>query len=155
MNDIQVSFVSRSALEALPLLHVLAMDRNRLTDESFQAPLGGMIAEIDFSNNFLQHVPVLNSAMTDLELRANAIKYVRAADLHAAPRLRTLDMSYNGLTRIENGAFDRLYDLERVDLNSHDFECDCLISDLKSFLTNDHVHEDALKSIMCANEQHR
>ena len=147
----QISFIGKAALGALQELRVLQLDRNRVTDESFECSFGGKLAEIDLSYNMLENVPKLNPAIEKIRLTANKIQFVSRNDLEPAARLKTIDLSYNSIKRVENGSFSRLFDLNRVEIAGNDFLCDCHLKDLKFFL--EETQTSTTDMIICADQK--
>ena len=147
----QISFIGQSALGALSELRVLQLDRNRVTDESFECSFGGKLAEIDLSYNMLENVPKLNPAIEKIRLTANKIQFVSRDDLEPAARLKTIDLSFNSIKRVENGSFSRLFDLNRVEIAGNDFLCDCHLKDLKIFL--EETQTQTTDMIICADKK--
>ena len=147
----QISFIGESALGGLSELRVLQLDRNRVTDESFESSFGGKLAEIDLSYNMLENVPKLNPAIEKIRLTANKIQFVSRDDLEPAARLKTIDLSFNSIKRVENGSFSRLFDLNRVEIAGNDFLCDCHLKDLKVFL--EETQTQTTDMIICADKK--
>ena len=147
----QISFISGSALGGLSELRVLQLDRNRVSDESFESSFGGKLAEIDLSYNMLESVPKLNPAIEKIRLTANKIQFVSRDDLEPAARLKTIDLSFNSIKRVENGSFSRLFDLNRVEIAGNDFLCDCHLKDLKFFL--EETQTQTTDMIICADKK--
>ena len=146
----QISFIGKAALGALQELRVLQLDRNRVTDESFECSFGGKLAEIDLSYNMLENVPKLNPAIEKIRLTANKIQFVSRDDLEPAARLKTIDLSFNSIKRVENGSFSRLFDLNRVEIAGNDFLCDCHLKDLKFFL--EETQTQTTDMLICADK---
>ena len=147
----QISFIGKSALNGLQELRVLQLDRNRVTDESFECSFGGKLAEIDLSYNMLENVPKLNPAIEKIRLTANKIQFISRDDLEPAARLKTIDLSFNSIKRVENGSFSRLFDLNRVEIAGNDFLCDCHLKDLKFFL--EETQTSTTDMIICADQK--
>ena len=134
LSSNQINKVSANALTSLTSLRVLYLDHNQLVDTSFDADFTGILAEIVLSHNELESVPKLNAAIEELRLTSNNIRSVSRSQLEAAPRLKVLDLAFNSIQHIENGAMERLFDLERIELDGHDYVCDCHLTGLKRFL---------------------
>lgn len=134
LSSNKITQIPARSLQPLTNLRVIYLDHNRLHDGSFEDEFGGRLAEIILNHNQLESIPQLNAAIEELRLTSNSIQSVTRADLEAAPRLKVLDLAFNAITHVENGAMERLFDLERIELDGRHYVCDCHLIGLKQFL---------------------
>ena len=134
LSSNKINLVPAQSLNSLSNLRVIYLDHNRLNDSSFEDDFAGRLAEIVLNHNQLESIPKLNAAIEELRLTSNSIESVSRQELQDAPRLKVLDLAFNAIRHVEDGAMERLFDLERIELDGHQYVCDCHLIGLKRFL---------------------
>ena len=159
LSSNKINLVPTGSLNSLSNLRVIYLDHNRLTDLSFEDDFAGRLAEIVLNHNQLESIPKLNAAIEELRLTSNSIKSVSREELQDAPRLKVLDLAFNSIRHVEDGAMERLFDLERIELDGHQYVCDCHLIGLKRFLQSraqaqseaQRYVETVLDKVICAD----
>ena len=142
LSDNQISYISSAALLSLSHVEVLFLNRNRLSDGSFEkGSLTGLdqLVELEISYNLLNHVPLgVPNTLEKLHMTSNKLEYIRKDEF--PNNLRLIDVSYNHLRAIEDGTLEGLSNLDRIDLSGNNWNCDCYLKSLKLFLNDNPVH---------------
>ena len=142
LSDNQISYISSAALLSLSHVEVLFLNRNRLSDGSFEkGSLTGLdqLVELEISYNLLNHVPLgVPNTLEKLHMTSNKLEYIRKDEF--PNNLRLIDVSYNHLRAIEDGTLEGLGNLDRIDLSGNNWNCDCYLKSLKLFLNDNPVH---------------
>ena len=158
LSQNQISFVSAASLQFLPAVEILYLDRNKLSDGSFE--LGalntlGNLDELELGYNFLTLIPSgINRALRRLHLTANQLVYLRTSQLNHFERLHTLDLAFNRIQSVEREAMQSLTSLVRIDLAGNNWNCDCYLRPLKRFLASNAAQHLALEHVLCGDEEH-
>ena len=151
LSDNQISYISSAALLSLSHVEVLFLNRNRLSDGSFEkGSLTGLdqLVELEVSYNLLNHVPLgVPNTLEKLHMTSNKLEYIRKDEF--PNNLRLIDVSYNHLRAIEDGTLEGLGNLDRIDLSGNNWNCDCYLKSLKLFLNDNPVHRGIREPIMC------
>jgi len=158
LSDNQLSYVSFDSLAKLTSLETLYLNRNRLSDGSFEhSALSSLnrLREFEISYNLLNHVPNdLQPSLEKLHMTSNKIEFIRSDEFEMLTKLRNIDLAYNRLRAIEHGTLDRLVSLDRIDLSGNNWNCDCNLKSLKIFLNNNGVHRGVREPVMCGDSDH-
>ena len=158
LSDNQLSYVSFESLAKLSNLETLYLNRNRLSDGSFEhSALSSLnrLREFEISYNLLNHVPHdLQPSLEKLHMTSNKIEFIRSDEFETLTQLRNIDLAYNRLRAIEHGTLDRLVSLDRIDLSGNNWNCDCNLKSLKIFLNNNGVHRGVREPVMCGDSDH-
>lgn len=158
LSDNQLSYVSFESLAQLSNLETLYLNRNRLSDGSFEhSALSSLnrLREFEISYNLLNHVPHdLQPSLEKLHMTSNKIEFIRSDEFETLTQLRNIDLAYNRLRAIEHGTLDRLVSLDRIDLSGNNWNCDCNLKSLKIFLNNNGVHRGVREPVMCGDSDH-
>ena len=158
LSQNQISFVSHSSLSYMTNLELLFLDRNKLSDGSFEVGSLGQLqklVELELGYNFLTSIPDgIHSSLERLHLTANQIVYLRTRQLDSFTSLHTLDLAYNRLKSVEKHALRNLNNLMRVDLSGNNWNCDCYLLPLKQFLSSNMAHIGAREHVVCGDQPH-
>lgn len=158
LSDNQLSYVSFDSLKHLSNLETLYLNRNKLSDGSFeQNALGSLhrLREFEISYNLLNHVPSnLQPSIEKLHMTSNKIEFIRSKEFRSLTQLRNIDLAYNRLRAIEHGTLDNLTGLDRIDLSGNNWHCDCNLKSLKVFLNNNGVHRGVREPLICGDSNY-
>ncbi|OAD59741.1 Insulin-like growth factor-binding protein complex acid labile subunit [Eufriesea mexicana] len=103
-------------LDSYPLLRILDISENRLTDIEDDE----VLEELDISGNVLVKIPgSLPNSLTNLKLQRNAITALKIDDLQGLYNLKSLMLNDNDINEIEVGALGQLPVLEQLDLSDN------------------------------------
>ena len=158
LSQNQISFVSHASISAVGDLQLLFLDRNKLSDGSFEvgsfAQLQQLL-ELELGYNFLTSIPDgIYGSLQRLHLTANQIVYLRTRQLDNFQSLQTLDLAYNRLKSVEKDSMKNLGTLMNVDLSGNNWNCDCYLLPLKQFLTSNLAHIGTREHVVCGDNEH-
>ncbi|XP_051843027.1 transforming growth factor beta activator LRRC32 [Antechinus flavipes] len=133
LSSNQISFIQSGIFTSLPQLEYLNLARNRLGRASPQNANAGLgllprVTTLDLSSNglysglaeaFLEDAPRLLS----LSLAENSLTRISRWTLRGVPALEELDLHSNVIMEIEEGAFDDLPHLARLNLSMNSITC--------------------------------
>ena len=108
------------------------------------------LQELDVSYNYLTHLPRgLQSQLVNIRLSSNQLVYLVKDDFRGLHSLRNLDIAYNRLRSIEDGALQSLTSLSSLDLSGNNWSCDCYLRSLKQYLSRTSVHHGQREELLC------
>jgi hypothetical protein len=91
----------------------------------------------------------LQSSLETIHLRSNQIEFVNKYEFRGLGALRKLDISFNRIRSIEDGALQSLPSLVTLDLSGNNWSCDCYMRSLKNYLSRTAVHRGQAGELKC------